>query len=247
MRRLCRQADYADSLPFFKPACTFPQAHVQHPVCLAVETMTVTIVAVAAVRMLNVWEFSNLRWFVIPALLVAAALVPSWIGRRGFPPIGFDSEHVGDALGVVCRAFVYTLPMVFLALWLMKNLGLAIPLRPIIGRQHDWLTWLLYQFLYVAVAEEIFFRGYVQANIMKILSHDRWRPNRTNHSVAIFLSAACFALAHIVVQGRITSLATFLPGLLLAWMFIRTRSLLAPILFHGLANVTYGIMAMTLA
>jgi membrane protease YdiL (CAAX protease family) len=36
---------------------------------------------------------------------------------------------------------------------------------------------------------------------------------------------------------------TFLPGLVLAWLFIRTRALLAPILFHGLANVSYGLFA----
>jgi membrane protease YdiL (CAAX protease family) len=61
------------------------------------------------------------------------------------------------------------------------------------------------------------------------------------------LSATCFAVAHVIVQGQVTSIVTFLPGVLMAWLFIRTRSLLAPILFHGLANATYGIMAMTLA
>jgi membrane protease YdiL (CAAX protease family) len=40
---------------------------------------------------------------------------------------------------------------------------------------------------------------------------------------------------------------TFLPGLILAWLFLRTGSLLAPIVFHGLANVSYAMMAMALA
>ena len=247
MRHLCGQAACPDSLALFEPAYPFSNSDAKRPIRLTVETVMVTIAALATVRMLNVPEASNLRWFMIPSLLVAAALVPAWIGRREFPRLGLESERIGQVLGIVCRAFVCALPVVFLALWLMKSLSLAIPLRPIIGRQQDWLTWLLYQFLYVAVAEEVFFRGYVQANVMEILSRSRRRSTRANHGIAILISAACFALAHAVVQGRITSLATFLPGVLLAWLFIRTRSLLAPILFHGLANVAYGIMVMTLA
>jgi len=36
---------------------------------------------------------------------------------------------------------------------------------------------------------------------------------------------------------------TFLPGRVLGWLFIRTKSLLAPVLFHGLANTCYCLMA----
>ncbi|MBW7992570.1 MAG: CPBP family intramembrane metalloprotease [Planctomycetes bacterium] len=54
----------------------------------------------------------------------------------------------------------------------------------------------------------------------------------------------CFS-ADSIVQGRIILLLTFLPGLVLGWLFIRTKSLLAPILFHGLANTCYCLMAAT--
>ncbi|MBN1509977.1 MAG: CPBP family intramembrane metalloprotease [Sedimentisphaerales bacterium] len=247
MRRQCGQSGGPNSLSFSEPARLFPDSQTRRPVWLTVETIAVTIAALAIIKMLNIQGGSNLRWFVIPGVLVAAALVPTWLGGRAFPPIGLDLEHAGLALGFVCRAFIYVLPMIFLALWLMKRLGAPIPLRPIIGRQHDWLAWLLYQFLYVAVAEEMFFRGYVQANVTKVLNCSRWRSSKAEQGTVIVVSAACFALAHVMVQGRMTSLVTFLPGALLAWLFVRTRSLLAPILFHGLANVTYGIMAMTLA
>ena len=106
---------------------------------------------------------------------------------------------------------------------------------------------LLYQFLYVAVAEEVFFRGYVQTNVMGLLRYMRRGPAAMQPSIAIVISAGCFAIAHLVVQGQLISLLTFFPGLLLAWLFVRTRSLLAPILLHGLANITYGVMALNLA
>ncbi|MCH7558803.1 MAG: CPBP family intramembrane metalloprotease [Planctomycetes bacterium] len=57
------------------------------------------------------------------------------------------------------------------------------------------------------------------------------------------LSAACFAVAHIIVWGQIISVFTFLPDLICGWLFIRTRSLLEPILFHGLANACYLLRA----
>jgi len=53
------------------------------------------------------------------------------------------------------------------------------------------------------------------------------------------LSAAFFAIAHAMVYGQLISVLTFLPGLILGWLFVQTRSLLAPILFHGLANTWY--------
>jgi len=202
------------------------------------ETAAVTIAAVAAVRFLHVYRPAGLHWLLIPCTLVAAALTPTWIARRDFPRVGFHAESIGPALRATAVACLCTLPPVYLGLWLLTSLGLPIPLRPTVAGGEDWLTWLLYQFLYVAAAEEVFFRGYLQANAMKILGH-RW--------IAVTISAGCFALAHVVVQGQIVSALTFLPGLLMAWLFVRTRSLLAPILFHGLANVSYGIMAAALA
>jgi len=48
--------------------------------------------------------------------------------------------------------------------------------------------------------------------------------------------AACFAVAHIIVQGRIILVLTFLPGLVPGWLFIRTKLPLAPILFHSMGQ-----------
>jgi membrane protease YdiL (CAAX protease family) len=40
---------------------------------------------------------------------------------------------------------------------------------------------------------------------------------------------------------------TFLPGLIFGWLLVKTKSLLAPVLFHGLANAVYGLIAAALA
>jgi membrane protease YdiL (CAAX protease family) len=61
------------------------------------------------------------------------------------------------------------------------------------------------------------------------------------HWAAIAASSGCFAVAHAVVQGQAAGLLTFLPGLVMGWLFVRTGTLLAPILFHGLANVVWQL------
>ena len=247
MKLQCSQPGSAGSVSVIEPADLRLGHETRHPTWLALETVLVAITTLAAIKALNVQRAQNMRWILIPGLLVAAALVPTWIARREFPRIGLDAKHLGLGLGAACRAGVLILPLVFLGLWIATRLGLPIPLQPAMAGQDDWLSWLLYQFLYVAVAEEVFFRGYLQANVARLLDRRPWGSWRLRQSIIIFISAACFALAHVIVQGRMIAFSTFLPGLLLAWLFVRTRLLLAPILFHGVANVTYGIMALTLA
>jgi len=209
---------------------------------LAIETGAVTIGAVAAIRFLNMQPALEVKWLLIPCVLVIAALLPTWLRRGQFPPMCLDRECAAGSLVLVCLTCLCAIPAVFLGLWLMVRMQLPVPLRPAVAGLGGWFTWLIYQFMYVAVAEEMFFRGYLQTNVMKWLGDTRL----AGQYIAIVVSAGCFALAHVVVQGQITSLFTFLPGIILAWLFFRTRSLLAPILFHGLANVSYGIIALTL-
>jgi len=219
----------------------------ERTVSLTVETVLVTVGVVAFVGLLSTNRTHPLQWFVVPAMLIIAAMVPAWIANRDFPRFGLDPKHIGLALGTVGRMCICVLPMVFLGLWAIRSLDLPIPLQPTIAGRRNALTWLVYQFVYVAVAEEVFFRGYVQANALRLLGGLSRLSWTARQRIAILISAACFAAAHVVVQGHILSALTFLPGLLLAWLFVRTQSLLAPILFHGLANVFYGIIAMTLA
>ena len=247
MKPQSSQPSLAGSGAVLEPASLLsgPQRH--RPSWIAAETLAVTAGTLAAAQLLNIRQSPDMRWFLIPSLLVIAALVPTWIAGREFPPIGLKAEHRRRAFATTCLTSIIILPIAFLGLWVMTRRQIPIPLQPTITQRGHWLSWVLHQFLYVAVAEEVFFRGYVQANTMRLLASLRKGSPAIQQAIAIFVSAACFALAHVIVQGRAISLLTFFPGLLLAWLFVRTRTLLAPILFHGLANVTYGVMALSLA
>jgi len=247
MTTQCSQPDLAGSWSLGEPASLLFDPEQHRPIQLAIETFLVTIGTLAVVKALNVRHPTDMQWLLIPGMLVAAALVPPWIAGRQFPRIGLDLGCMKLALGTVGRVCLFALPVIFIGQWIATRLHLPIPLRPVLAGQADYFSWLLYQFLYVAVAEEMFFRGYIQTNVMRLLVHRQWKSSDTQRWIGIIVSATCFALAHVVVQGRMISLLTFLPGLLLAWLFVRTRSLLAPIMFHGLANVTYGLMTLILA
>jgi len=206
---------------------------------LLIETAIVTIVAILVIRVFGPASVSKKTWFLAPGILIAAALVPTMIKKREFAGIAFDRKQIGHSLMLLGWACLATFPLMVCGLWLMRYWGLELPLRSVMPPAHGWFSWLLYQFMYIAAAEEIFFRGYVQNNILKTANAITQEQQRLLHLISIIISAACFATAHVVIQGEIISVLTFLPGLVLGWLFVRTRSLLAPILFHGLANVFY--------
>jgi membrane protease YdiL (CAAX protease family) len=212
---------------------------------LLAETISMTAFVILAIHLLGQSYISNALWLVIPAVLVTAAVVPTIARKERFTRIGLDIRQIKSVVSIVSRTCIIVFPATFAGLWLLKSRGLESPLRVALPENQQWPSWILYQFLYVAVAEEVFFRGYLQNNILRLTSTVKW--GRGLHTWAsIVLSAVCFAAAHVLVRGQAVSALTFLPGLVLGWLFVRTRSLLAPILFHGLANTCYCIMAVTL-
>lgn len=247
MGQSCGHSSSSGTLPLFDTDAGPTASSFERPMRLAIETFVITIAALVAARTVHTRFISGLRWFLIPGILVAAALVPTWLSKREFPRIRFNPENRRAALRLVAGASAFIILVAGLGIWLMTRLNLPIPLKPTFTGRADWLSWLLHQFLYVAVAEEVFFRGYVQANVSKMIRSVGSKPSAVQPVLVIVISAACFALAHVAVQGQIVPLLTFFPGLLLAWVFARTGSLLAPILLHGLANVTYGVIALNLA
>jgi len=227
---------------------------------LLTETILVTITAVLAIRFFSTSYTWQANWFIGPAILIAAALIPTLI-RRSRPrhlrlrpsnttlsvwvtPI--NNRQIGLTLwmvGCICAAIF---PLMLCGVWLLKYWGIEPPLRPVLSPAQSLAGWLFYQFMYVAIAEEVFFRGYVQGNILRLTNTCEEQGVRLIQWISIIISAACFATAHIVVSGQMISALTFMPGIIAGWLFIRTRSLIGPILFHGLANTCYFLIAAVL-
>ncbi|MEC9320744.1 MAG: CPBP family intramembrane glutamic endopeptidase [Chloroflexota bacterium] len=84
--------------------------------------------------------------------------------------------------------------------------------------------------IWVPVAEEIFFRGFLLKTMLE----------RHTVYVAIPLSSLLFALLH----GRLGLIVpVFLSSVVISILFIRTRSLLPPILAHSTQNLVVSVVA----
>ena len=134
-------------------------------------------------------------------------------------------------------------------LWVaLFSLGTIIPLSFLyeqLGIEMDENTQQIFTSLmkepwgYVAVgilaplAEEVVFRGAVLRTLLGLMS-------KKNHWVAIMISAAIFGLAHANVAQFVNAL---LLGLLLGWMYYRTKSLVPGILLHWVNNTMAYVLA----
>jgi len=198
------------------------------------ETLAVTTVAIAAVYVLTHLQTRTdvAAWLLVPLVWVGAALVPTALRKTPWPAIGLKAPHPRRIARRVLSALLLSATVLFLLTW---KRGLVFPeaLLPT-APALSW-TWVVYQIFYVAVGEELFFRGYLQSNLTRVL------PARGNVD-AVIASSLVFALAHVIVWGSGTAWLVFFPGLLMGWLRARTDSLLAPILFHGLANVGYAVL-----
>jgi len=154
-------------------------------------------------------------------------------------------ERFRLSLRVLCWTCLVMFPLLFCGVFLLKHYQVPLPLCPVLPEKR-WLSWLFYQFMYVAVAEEIFFRGYLLSNMSCLLGTTTKKGVAFSQLVSIILSAGIFAIFHCVLSGNMVSLVTFFPGLILGWLFVKTGSLLAPVMFHGLANVGYSLIAAVL-
>ena len=244
---LSSKSTVVNLLPTARSAPFFVGGLKQLDISLLTETALVTIASISVIKFLNETSITPAPWLVVPCIWVTAAIIPSALKGRKFPEFGLNIKQLKHTLWTLCWVSV----LVFSALWfglsLLRFCGLPFPLRPAPPQYHDWFSRLFYQFMYIAVAEEVFFRGYVQDNILRLTNKDCRGHQRLHQWLSICISAGCFAAAHIIVQGQIISALTFLPALICAWLFVRTKVLLAPILFHGLANTCYCILAAVLA
>ncbi|MDH7599261.1 MAG: CPBP family intramembrane metalloprotease [Sedimentisphaerales bacterium] len=159
-----------------------------------------------------------------PVLLFAAATLPNTLAHRPMPRLIMGPDIRQDLKALIPWP-ICLLIAACVAGRLLAHAGLVAHQ----GRPAGVLAWLAWQSLAVAPSEEWFFRGYVQSLL----------ADRCKRALAIIGSAALFGVSHLIVQGQFPALLTFLPGLVLGWLYAQTGTLLAPIVFHCLANLCW--------
>lgn len=98
------------------------------------------------------------------------------------------------------------------------------------------------QLLVIALPEEAFFRGFLQTSLDQAWP-PRWRILGADLGPGWLVSAAIFAVGHVLTTPHPARLAVFFPALVFGWMRARTGGIGAPMLFHALCNLFSATLA----
>jgi len=102
---------------------------------------------------------------------------------------------------------------------------------------------VLGQLLVIALPEEAFFRGYLQSALDGRGARYRKRVLGAEIGLGWLLSAAIFALGHLLTIPHPSRLGVFFPALVFGWLRARTGGIGAPVLFHLMCNLYSTMLA----
>ncbi len=175
------------------------------------------IILVAAITVRFYTEYSG----IVNTLLMVG--IPVVLLRKSAEELGIRNFFRGLTWGISISALV--LPIYFIVCSRFNS--------PVFS-ESSFINSLIF-FLGVAVAEEIFFRGYLYSEIEN-------EPLFLGISKANFISSFLFALAHVLIYYNPVMFKVFLPSLIMGWLYERSGSILAPIVFHWLSDVIHSII-----
>ena len=176
------------------------------------------------------------------APIVLGLSVLAFGGPRALASVGVRPERLMAGVGYGVFAFLAVTPVCCLAL--LANAGfnslfhLPIQMHPLgaslLQRREVWVLLLaIFQAgVLAAVSEEFMFRGVLLQSLVQ----------RFGRAAAVVLVSVVFALFHLPHEPQAILPLTIL-GLVLAYLALRTRSLVAPVVTHGLFN-TFMLLTM---
>jgi membrane protease YdiL (CAAX protease family) len=209
----------------------------------------VAIVYIAALVLLKIfYEFrnvsiiENILWLIVPLVFF---LVPyfalRWRGES-FSAYGVSlPEKIKDAYREARPAFrlafytaLVTFPPFAFIFWVWSkfiHFGGIMKMTPL-----AWVSILVFQFFYVALPEELFYRGYILGKLNKV-----WPPVLSVFKVpvgfGIPITAVLFAFGHFLINFSPPRLGVFFPALIFGWMREKTGGILAPSIYHAMCNI----------
>lgn len=146
----------------------------------------------------------------------------------------FKSDTRGVVTGLVVSAVllsIYTLVIYFYGLFVGQKIVFnSLP-----------VAFILTQLLLVALPEEVFFRGYLQNKI-------------GNNIKGVIIVSLLFAVGHFItlclggghnIAICSQAILTFFPSLVMGYLFLKTKTLWASIIFHFFANIVHIAIALT--
>lgn len=161
--------------------------------------------------------------------IIATWLLWRFLFKRKLADMGFAGKWKDLIFGLLLGVFSVTV-----IAGILIGTGQAQFAEPLGKPDFSWFALsFLIVFILVGISEEMFFRGYVMC-LMEERGNSR--------EMIYFISAIVFSFAHIMNPNvnAIGILNIMLVGILLAYMFERTQSLMLPIGYHIAWNYAQG-------
>jgi membrane protease YdiL (CAAX protease family) len=98
------------------------------------------------------------------------------------------------------------------------------------------------QLFVIALPEEAFFRGYLQSALNRVWA-PRWRVLGAPLGAGWLVSAAIFAVGHVLTSPHPSRLAVFFPALVFGFLRARTGGIGAGVVFHAACNLYSATLA----
>lgn len=137
----------------------------------------------------------------------------------------------GLAWGVGGSLVVYSAYLLAAHLWLTRVMGFHFSLR-----STPAVILFAKQFMFAALPEEFFFRGFIDTLLQRIWP-PRWNLLGARVGGHWLVTALLFALTHSLVHLQWWHIGIVIPGVWFGYLRARTGGLLAPTIAHVCANV----------
>jgi hypothetical protein len=102
-------------------------------------------------------------------------------------------------------------------------------------------TLVAYHLFFVAIPEEMFYRGYLQSRLDEVFS-PRWRILGAQVGPGLLVTSGLFALGHSFVVVQWWHVFIVVPSLAFGWMRARTGGIVAGAFFHAWCNVAVSTL-----
>ena len=191
-------------------------------------------------------------WLAKPVATVAFLYLPLWAMRRrgeDYQDYGLTFRAWREDLRLVVVVCLLVLPLFTAGFWLATQLRPQLPgwaqvvLAPLTGHARTFharlpsgfALWVVDQLFVVALPEEFFFRGYLQARLGLVWPGGA-RVLGATLGPAFLLTAVLFAVGHLAVF-HVWRLAVFFPALLFGYLRARTGTVVGSTLVHAIFNL----------
>lgn len=204
-----------------------------------IEVGAVTLVAAASLVLAGTgalppgWQAKN---WLVPAVFLYAPVIASLARNRDLSGAGLEGTHWKRAATDLALYFLLVLPVFFAGWRLLAPFGIPIKLE--FRLPDNWTMMLLWHLLAVALPEEVFFRGWLQARLDGIIGLKK-RMAGADIGAGLFISALLFAAVHYLLEPRPDRLLVFFPALLFGYFRESSRSVFVPVLAHGAGNFLF--------